>query len=396
MSSVTKMSFFEIRTSLFLASVYSLRMLGMFLILPIFAIYASGLSGSPSQLQIGIALGVYGLTQAAFQIPFGMSSDLYGRKKVIYFGLAIFVLGSIIAGASTQIEGIIIGRAIQGAGAISAVLTALLSDLTRDEHRTKAMAIVGASIGLTFALSLVISPWLNDKIGVSGIFFMMGILSILAAIVIHLFVHEPKRTNKKIVLKLKDFYAVLWRLDLGRLNLGIFVLHVAQISMFMVVPFYLIQQGNLPLDDHWMIYLPILLGSFILIIPIIIFSEKLKKTKLTFLLSILILLAAQFSFIYFSNNLVGIMISLLIYFVGFNFLEASLPSLVSRMAPANQKGLALGVYNTSQSLGIFVGGFVGGLITTFYGYSGTFIFCGVLIFIWFVFSLNMNVPIKKS
>ena len=166
--------------------------------------------------------------------------------------------------------------------------------------------------------------------------------------------------------------------------------------MFMVVPFYLIQQGNLPLQDHWQIYLPILFGSFILIIPIIIFSEKFEQIKLTFLLSILILLAAQFSFIYFSNNLVGIMISLLIYFVGFNFLEASLPSLVSKIAPANQKGLALGVYNTSQSLGIFVGGFVGGLITTFYSYSGTFLFCGVLIFIWFIFSLNMDVPIKKS
>jgi MFS family permease len=395
MSSVTKMSFFEVRASLLLASVYGLRMLGMFLILPIFAIYASGLSGSPSQLQIGIALGVYGLTQAVFQIPFGMSSDFFGRKKVIYFGLVIFVLGSIIAGASTQIEGIIIGRAIQGVGAISAVLTALLSDLTRDEHRTKAMAVVGASIGLTFALSLVISPWLNDKIGVSGIFFMMGALSILAAIVIHFFIHEPKRINKKAAFKLKDFYSVLWRVDLGRLNLGIFVLHVAQISMFMVIPFYLIQQGNLPLHNHWIIYLPILLVSFILIIPIIIFSEKLKKTKLVFLLSILTLLAAQFSFIYFSNNLVGIVISLLIYFVGFNFLEASLPSLVSRIAPANQKGLALGVYNTSQSLGIFVGGFVGGLITTFYGYSGAFFFCGALIFIWFIFSLNMDVPIKK-
>jgi len=396
MSNVTKMSSSEIRASLFLASVYGLRMLGMFLILPIFAIYASGLSGSPSQLQIGIALGIYGLTQAIFQIPFGMSSDFFGRKKVIYFGLFIFVLGSIIAGTSTQIEGIIIGRAIQGAGAISAVLTALLSDLTRDEHRTKAMAIVGASIGLTFALSLVISPWLNDKIGVSGIFFMMAILSILAAIIIHFFIHEPRRTTKNNALNLKDFYTVLGRVDLGRLNLGIFVLHVAQISMFMVVPFYLIQQGNLPLHDHWMIYLPILLGSFILIIPIIIFSEKLKQTKLTFLLSILVLLTAQFSFIYFSNDLLGIVISLLIYFVGFNFLEASLPSLVSRIAPANQKGLALGVYNTSQSLGIFVGGFVGGLITTFYGYSGTFLFCGILIFIWFVFSLNMNVPIKKS
>jgi len=396
MNNDSKMSSFEIRASLFLASVYGLRMLGMFLILPIFAIYASGLSGSPSQLQIGIALGIYGLTQAIFQIPFGMISDFFGRKKVIYFGLFIFVLGSIIAGISTQIEGIIIGRAIQGAGAISAVLTALLSDLTSDEHRTKAMAIVGASIGLTFALSLVISPWLNNKIGVSGIFFMMAILSILAAIIIHFCIHEPRKATKNTALNLKDFYTVLGRVDLGRLNLGIFVLHVAQISMFMVIPFYLIQQGDLPLHDHWMIYLPILLGSFILIIPIIIFSEKLKQIKLTFLLSILILLLAQFSFIYFSNNLLGIAISLLIYFVGFNFLEASLPSLVSRIAPANQKGLALGVYNTSQSLGIFVGGFVGGLITTFYGYSGTFLFCGILIFIWFVFSLNMNVPIKRS
>ena len=197
-------------------------------------------------------------------------------------------------------------------------------------------------------------------------------------------------------MNLKDFYTVIGSIDLGRLNLGIFVLHVAQISMFMVVPFYLIQQGNLPLQDHWMIYLPILLSSFILIIPIIIFSEKLKQIKLTFLLSIMILLVAQFSFIYFSDDLLSIVISLLIYFVGFNFLEASLPSLVSRIAPANQKGLALGVYNTSQSLGIFVGGFVGGIITTFYGYSGTFLFCGTLIFIWFVFSLNMNVPVKKS
>ena len=396
MSNVIKMSSFEIRASLLLASIYGLRMLGMFLILPIFAVYASGLSSNTSQLQIGLALGIYGLTQAVFQIPFGMSSDFFGRKKVIYFGLAIFVLGSIIAGSSAQIEGIIIGRAIQGAGAISAVLTALLSDLTRDENRTKAMAIVGASIGLSFALSLVISPWLNDKIGVSGMFFMMAILSILAAIIIHFFIHEPKRVNKKIIVNLKDFYAVLQRIDLGRLNLGIFVLHVAQISMFMVVPFYLIQQGSLPLHDHWMIYLPVLLVSFILIVPIIIFSEKLNQTKPIFLFSILTLLAAQLSFVYFSNDLVGIFISLLIYFVGFNFLEASLPSLVSKIAPVNQKGLALGVYNTSQSLGIFVGGFVGGLITKFYGYSGTFLFCGALIFIWFVFSLNMNVPIKKS
>ena len=396
MSNTTKMSSFEIRTSLFLASVYGLRMLGMFLILPIFAIYASQLSGSPSQLQIGLALGVYGLTQAIFQIPFGISSDIIGRKKVIYFGLTIFILGSLIAGVSTQIEGIIIGRAIQGAGAISAVLTALLADLTREEHRTKAMAIIGASIGFTFALSLVISPWLNEAIGVPGIFFMMAVLSLMAFLLVRFCIPEPTRESNKTSITLKDFYSILGRIDLGRLNLGIFVLHATQISMFMAVPFFLISQGDIPLQDHWKVYLPVLLGSFILIIPVIIFSERLKQVKKAFLMSILTLLTAQVSFIYFSYDLTGIIISLLIYFVGFNFLEASLPSLVSKIAPANKKGLALGVYNTSQSLGIFVGGSVGGLITKFYGNSGTFLFCGVLIFIWFVLSLSMNIPTKKS
>jgi len=390
------MSSFEIRASLLLASVYGLRMLGMFLILPIFAIYASQLSGSPSQFQIGLALGIYGLTQAIFQIPFGMTSDVFGRKRVIYFGLAIFILGSLIAAASTQIEGIIIGRAIQGAGAISAVLTALLADLTREEHRTKAMALIGASIGLTFALSLVISPWLNATIGVPGIFLMMAILTLMAFLVIRFFIPEPISAKKNATLTRKDFYVILKRFDLGRLNLGIFVLHATQISMFMAVPFYLINQGGIPLQKHWIIYLPVLLSSFILIIPVIIFSERLKQVKSAFLMSILILLAAQLSFIYLSHDLVGIVISLLIYFVGFNFLEASLPSLVSKIAPTNQKGLALGVYNTSQSLGIFVGGSVGGLMTKLYGYSATFLFCGALIFLWFVLSLNMSIPTKKS
>ena len=368
----------------------------MFLILPIFAIYASGLEGNPTSFQIGLALGIYGLTQALFQIPFGMSSDYFGRKKVIYFGLLLFVIGSIVAALSSTIEGIIIGRSIQGAGAISAVLTALLADLTRDEHRTKAMAIIGGGIGLTFALSLVISPWLNSWIGVTGIFLLMAALSVLAFFIVHFFIKEPRSVGKKIPITQADFLSLIKDIHLNRLNFGIFVLHATQISMFMIVPIYLISQGGIDLSSHWYIYLPVLIVSFLLIIPVIIFSERYHKNKLTFLGAILFLLAAQITFIVFSTTLTGIIVALLIYFVGFNFLEASLPSLVSRVAPINKKGLALGVYNTSQSLGIFVGGSVGGLITKFYGYNGSFLFCIILIGVWFAFSCQMKVALVKK
>ena len=368
----------------------------MFLILPIFAIYASGLEGNPTSFQIGLALGIYGLTQALFQIPFGMSSDYFGRKKVIYFGLLLFVIGSIVAALSSTIEGIIIGRSIQGAGAISAVLTALLADLTRDEHRTKAMAIIGGGIGLTFALSLVISPWLNSWIGVTGIFLLMAVLSVLAFFIVHFFIKEPRSVGKKTPITQADFLSLIKDIHLNRLNFGIFVLHATQISMFMIVPIYLISQGGIDLSSHWYIYLPVLIVSFLLIIPVIIFSERYHKNKLTFLGAILFLLAAQITFIVFSTTLTGIIVALLIYFVGFNFLEASLPSLVSRVAPINKKGLALGVYNTSQSLGIFVGGSVGGLITKFYGYNGSFLFCIILIGVWFAFSCQMKVPLVKK
>ena len=396
MSNLDKMSPLEIRTSFILASIYALRMLGMFLILPIFAIYASGLEGNPTSFQIGLALGIYGLTQALFQIPFGMSSDYFGRKKVIYFGLLLFVIGSIVAALSSTIEGIIIGRSIQGAGAISAVLTALLADLTRDEHRTKAMAIIGGGIGLTFALSLVISPWLNALIGVDGIFLLMAALSIVAFFIIHLFIKEPANGGKKSQITKVDFLGIIKDIHLNRLNFGIFVLHATQISMFMIVPIYLIAQGGIDLNDHWYIYLPVLLVSFLLIIPVIIFSERYKKNKPSFLGAIFFLLVAQGAFIIFSSTLTGIIIALLIYFVAFNFLEASLPSFVSKVAPINKKGLALGVYNTSQSLGIFVGGSVGGLITKLYGYNESFLFCMMLIGLWFAFSWQMKVPEAKK
>jgi MFS family permease len=390
------MSPLEIKSSVLLASIYSLRMLGIFLILPIFSIYASELSGRPTEFQIGLAFGIYGLTQAILQIPFGMTSDRLGRKPVIYFGLLLFIIGSFIAGVSEQIEGVIIGRAIQGSGAISAVLTAFLSDLTSDKSRTKGMAIIGASIGLTFALSLVISPILNKLIGVPGIFLLMGILAFIALGVVRFFIDEPLDNKKINSENSNDIKTILKNFDLNRLNFGIFALHASQISMFMAIPFYLINQGDIPLNQHWLIYLPVLAISFIFIVPMIIFSEKKNKTKESFIFSIALLFVTQFLFIYFSNGIVGIIIALIFYFIGFNYLEASLPSLVSKLAPIQRRGLALGVYNSSQSLGIFVGGSLGGLIANFYGYQGTFLFCSLLIMIWFTLSITMKMPIKKN
>ncbi|MDC0126828.1 MFS transporter [Methylophilaceae bacterium] len=390
------MSPLEIKSSVLLASIYSLRMLGIFLILPIFAIYASELSGSPTEFQIGLAFGIYGLTQAIFQIPFGMTSDRIGRKPVIYFGLLLFIIGSFVAGISEQIEGVIIGRAIQGSGAISAVLTAFLSDLTSDKNRTKGMAIIGASIGLTFALSLVISPILNKLIGVPGVFLLMGVLAFIALGVVKFFIDEPLDKKKNDSENSNNIKSILKNFDLNRLNFGIFTLHASQISMFMAIPFYLINQGETPLNEHWSIYLPVLVISFIFMVPMIIFSEKKNKVKESFVASIALLFITQFLFIYFSNNIVGIIIALIFYFVGFNYLEASLPSLVSKLAPIQRRGLALGVYNTSQSLGIFVGGSFGGLIANFYGYQGTFLFCSLLIMIWFILSIPMKMPYHKN
>ena len=390
-----RMSPNEIKASSILASIYALRMLGIFLILPIFSIYAAELPSQPSIFQIGLALGIYGLTQAIFQIPFGMVSDVVGRKKVIYFGLVLFIVGSLCAGLTKDIELIILGRAIQGAGAISAVLSALLADLTSDESRTKAMGIVGVSIGLTFALSLVLSPLINKLMGVSGIFILMGVLSIIAILVIKFFITEASDT-KKTSYDFSDFLFILKRCDLNRLNLGIFVLHATQTALFITIPYYLITKGGLPLEEHWSIYLPILFLSFVFMVPMIIFSQRWQLSKQTFLFSIILLFLSQFFFINYSNEILNISLALLIYFIGFNFLEASLPSLVSRIAPIDRKGFSLGVYNTCQSLGMFFGGILGGLAAKNFGYVGVFYFCGIMISIWFIFSLSIKMPELKK
>ena len=386
----------ELKCSLILALAYSLRMFGMFIILPIFAVYASNLADTPSEFQIGLALGIYGLTQALFQIPFGLASDRYGRKKIIYLGLFIFIAGSIVAGLSSNINLIIVGRALQGAGAISAVLAAFVADLTTEGFRTRAMAIIGGSIGLTFILSLILGPILNSLIGVPGIFYLMACLSFIIFLIIKYFVPEKKINSNNHEMNFSTIKDILKRFDLQQLNFGIFALHATQIIMFMIIPFLIINNGGLDLKDHWMVYLPVLLISFLFTFPMIIVAEKLRKTKLVFLLSIIVLVTSQFLFIFMTNDFIGIFISLIVYFLGFNFLEASLPSMVSKIAPFNQKGLALGVYNTSQSLGIFAGGAIGGLIANHYGYDISFLACLVLLVAWFVLSLKIKIPATKN
>lgn len=389
-----KMTPTEMRATVSLASIYGLRMLGMFLILPIFAIYASTLPEKPSSLMIGLALGAYGLTQALFQLPFGMASDRFGRKRMIYLGLTIFAIGSMVAALAMNIETIILGRAIQGAGAVSAVVTALVADLTRDEHRTKAMATIGGTIGIAFALSLIGGPILNQWIGVPGIFAMTALLTLAAIAVVKFVIPDPVHSfyhsdASAAPAKLKD---VLKNTQLLRLNYGIFALHAAQMAMFVVVPFAIIKSSGMHENQHWQIYLPVLIASFVLMVPAIIYAEKQAKIKLVFVSAIALMFVAQLMFAASIQHFWGIVASLTMYFIAFNVLEASLPSIISKIAPAAAKGTAMGVYNTAQSLGIFVGGVFGGYLSHTLGFASVFIFCSIMMFLWLIFAYSMQAP----
>lgn len=388
------MSTLERRAAAGLASIYGLRMLGMFLILPVFAVYAEHLPGGENHTLIGLALGVYGLTQALLHLPFGMVSDRIGRKRVIYFGLVLFALGSFIAAAADDIYVVIIGRTIQGAGAINSVLTALLADLTREEHRTKAMAMVGGTIGLTFALSLVLGPALYHLISIPGIFAMTGALALLAILMMKFIVPDPKQSHfhSDAEAAPAGLLAVLRNRELGRLNFGIFALHVVQMAMFVVVPFALRETGGLDANHHWQVYLPVLAISVVFMVPLILYSEKKSQTKLVFVASVALMLAMQLAFVPALDHFWGLVTVLTFYFVAFNVLEASLPSLVSKIAPSRAKGTAMGVYNTAQSLGLFVGGVAGGLLSDHFGAAAVFEFGAVLIGLWLFLAWGMKSP----
>ena len=383
----------EKRATSGLAAIFGLRMLGMFLILPVFALYAAALPGGQNYTLVGLTLGMYGLTQALLMIPFGMASDRIGRKRVIIFGLIVFALGSFVAALASDIYWTIAGRALQGAGAISAAVTAMLADLTREEQRTKAMATIGSTIGIAFAISLVAGPALGHLIGVPGIFAMTGVLALAAIAVVLYWIPDPADTHYHAdasanPARLKD---VLRNPQLLRLDFGIFALHAAQMAMFVVVPVAL-QNSGLALDQHWAVYLSVLIGSFALMVPAIIYGEKRGKMKPVFIAAVALMLAAQVGLAFGIDNLRGIVAALFFYFVAFNLLEASLPSLVSKLAPVSAKGTAMGVYNTAQALGLFVGGVVGGWLAQHYGFAAVFMFCGGLMAAWLIASLSMKTP----
>lgn len=393
-----KMNPLEMRASLSLASIYGLRMLGMFLILPVFAIYAVNLPGGNSHT-IGLALGTYGLTQALLQLPFGMVSDHLGRKRVIYFGLMLFALGSFVAAMAHDIDWVILGRAIQGAGAVNAAVTALIADLTREEHRTKAMAMVGGTIGLTFAVSLVLGPAFYQLIGIPGIFAMTGILAMLAILVVRFVVPNPKlsRFHSDAEAVPAKLLGVLRNRDLLRLNFGIFALHAVQMAMFVVIPSALIKTSGLDANHHWQVYLPVLAVSVVFMVPMIIYGEKKAKLKTVFVASVALMLIAELGFIPAIQHFWGIVGVLTLFFIAFNVLEASLPSIISKIAPTGAKGTAMGVYNTFQSLGLFAGGASGGFLSYRYGPASVFEFGAILIGIWLLLAARMKpLPAVKN
>lgn len=383
----------EKRAGISLASIFALRMLGMFLILPVFAVHAQTLPGGTNLTLVGLALGAYGLTQAIFQIPFGMASDKFGRKRVIIVGLVLFAIGSVFAAMATDIYWTIFGRVLQGAGAISAAVTALAADLTREQHRTKVMAMIGSSIGLVFAFSLVAAPLLYAVIGMHGIFWMTGGLALAAIAVVIYIVPEPPPVHAGLRVPFRE---VLVNTQLLRLNLGIFILHMAQMMMFVVVPGLLISTGGLPLASHWQVYLPAVLISFVLMVPAIIYAEKRQKLRTVFVAGIVLLLLTLLMLGLQSNHFYVVAGGLLSFFVAFNLLEAMLPSLISRVAPPQAKGAALGVYNTAQALGLFMGGALGGWIVKHYNAQSVFLFAAGITLIWLAAAATMQAILPRQ
>jgi MFS family permease len=383
----------ERRAGASLAAIFGLRMLGLFLILPVFAVYAPTLAGGDDVLMVGLALGAYGLTQACFQIPYGLASDRYGRKPVIVAGLLLFAAGSFLAAAADSIWWVIVGRVVQGAGAISAAVTALAADLTREQHRTKVMAMIGSTIGLVFALSLVAAPPLYAMIGMPGIFALTGVLA-LGAIVL-LFAAVPPQPKAEAAPRV-PFSVVLRHSQLARMNFGVLALHMMQTALWVVVPRLLADAAGLPVGEHWKIYLPAVLLSFAVMVPAIIAAERRGRVKPVFVGAVSLLLVVQLGLAFTGGSLATIATWLVLFFVGFNLMEALQPSLISRLAPPGAKGAALGVYNTTQSFGLFLGGALGGWLYKSFGASAVHGFCAAIAVFWLLLAATMELPARKS
>ncbi|MBS7559275.1 MULTISPECIES: MFS transporter [Pseudomonas] len=388
-----RMSGSETRAASGLALVFAFRMLGMFMVLPVLATYGMDLAGATPTL-IGLAIGAYGLTQAVFQIPFGIISDRIGRRPVIYLGLIVFALGSVLAANADSIWGVIAGRILQGAGAISAAVMALLSDLTREQHRTKAMAMIGMTIGLSFAVAMVVGPLLTRSFGLSGLFLATGAMALVGILIVAFMV--PRSTgplqHRESGVARQALIPTLKHPDLLRLDLGIFVLHAMLMSSFVALPLALVEKAGLPKEQHWWVYLTALLISFFAMIPFIIYGEKKRKMKRVLLGAVITLLLTELFFWEFGDSLRALVIGTVVFFTAFNLLEASLPSLISKVSPAGGKGTAMGVYSTSQFLGSALGGILGGWLFQHGGLSVVFLGCAGLAALWLGFAVTMREP----
>ncbi len=382
-----------------LSTIFALRMMGLFLILPVFSTYAHGLDGALEHPElVGIALGAYGLTQALFQIPFGMMSDKFGRKPVIAAGMIIFAVGSVVAATSDTIMGVLAGRIIQGSGAVAAAVIALTADLTREEHRTKAMASIGITIGASFAISMAVAPVLNHWVGVPGIFALTAVMSLLSILVLYFVVPEPEKSlhHSDSGVTSGLFASVLKHEQLLRLDFGVFVLHASLTALFVVLPLVLAgpTQVMIEASEQWKLYVSVMLLAFVLMVPLIIVAEAKRKMKQIFLLSIGLLMAASALLATAHDSFWWVATALLLFFVGFNTLEASLPSLISKYAPAGTKGTAIGVFNTGQFFGAFVGGVIGGFLYSPVQENFSLVFWVVFCMLaaWWLVALFMEQP----
>ncbi|MDC0181705.1 MFS transporter [Candidatus Thioglobus sp.] len=385
------MNSFERIFALKISLIMSVRMLGLFMLFPVMSVYAAEYDNS-SPFLIGMAIGIYGLTQALFQIPFGYMSDRFGRKPILIIGLFIFFLGSVLAANTSNLNLVVLGRALQGGGAISAVLMAFLADSVNEENRAKANAFVGFQIGVAFMLSLLIGPIISSKVGLQGLFWTIALLSLIALIIV--FSLEQSKPITYYKLSIKAFRETITK-ELFILDLSIFSLHLILAAGFIVMPILIIENQIVSMVNNWHLYLPAIFLSFLGMLPLIVASERFKKTKYILLLCILLLIISQFIFLNASLSFQLFLITLTIFFIAFNSIEALLPSLLSRTASSAKRGLAMGIFSTSQFLGTFFGGAIGGLIYDIYDLNSVFLFTIFVALIWWFLILLMPLKTKK-
>ena len=385
------MSSIERRAVAALSGIFSLRMLGLFMFLPVFSVHAHEYPGH-TPLLIGVAIGIYGLTQGVFQVPFGILSDRFGRRPVIAAGLLVFALGSVVAALADDIWGIVAGRALQGMGAVAAAAMALASDLTGETHRTRVMAIIGASIGAAFVLALVLGPVVTAAAGIAGLFWVTAAFAVVAIVLLYVGVPAPPRMTNTGAAALAGLATALRDRQMLRLNAGIFILHAIMVATFVALPIAIRDRAGIEVADHWKAYVGVLLVSVVFTVPLIVVADRTNRSRFVMLLGVALLGAALAGLAGFSTGSVVLLACMVVYFTGFNTLEASLPAMVSRVAPMRARGAALGVYSTLQYLGAFTGGVIGGWLLGAGGERAVLAACAGLCVGWMLIAIGLREP----